>query len=164
MKKIINVLMAAVLLVTFGAFALGSGESTEKSQNSGTASNVSTDTTSLGDYKVEIMSCRLAKDYSGKDIVIIKYGFTNNDDDSRAFFTAVNTEVFQGGVGLNNSYVTAEDANYSADNQTKEIKTGATLDVEVAYELNDNTTDLDVEVSELISLNKNKITKTFSIK
>ena len=40
---------------------------------------------------------------------------------------------------------------------------GATIEVEVAYELNDTTTDIEVEVSELISFNDSMITKTFSI-
>ena len=50
-----------------------------------------------------------------------------------------------------------------SDNETKEIKKGATLDVEVAYVLNDTTTDLEVEVKELISFNDSVVKKTFSI-
>ena len=44
-----------------------------------------------------------------------------------------------------------DSANYSADNQNKEIKKGASLEVEVAYVLNDTTRDLEVEISELFS-------------
>ena len=45
----------------------------------------------------------------------------------------------------------------------KEIKKGATLSVEVAYTLNDTATPVEIEVSEMFSLNDNKITKTFTI-
>ena len=38
------------------------------------------------------------------------------------------------------------------------------FDVEVAYELNDTTTDIEVEVKELFSFSDKTITKTFSIK
>lgn len=66
-------------------------------------------------------------------------------------------------MGLNEAYLLADDANYSSDNQTKEIKKGASLDVEVAYELNDTTSDVEVEVKELFSFSDRTITKTFSI-
>ena len=46
----------------------------------------------------------------------------------------------------------------------KEIKTGATIDVDVAYELNDSESDVVIEVSELFGWTDDKITKTFSIK
>ena len=40
---------------------------------------------------------------------------------------------------------------------------GASLDVEVAYELNDTTSDVEVEVKEWLSFNEKVLTKTFSI-
>ena len=45
----------------------------------------------------------------------------------------------------------------------KDIKKGASLEVEVAYELNDSTTDVEVEVSELFSFSDKVIKKTFTI-
>ena len=116
----------------------------------------------MGDYEVEIKSARLTKDFEGKAVVVITYAFTNHGKDNASFSFALNDEVFQNGVGLNNAYILKDD-DYSADNQTKEIKTGASLDVDVAYELNDSTTDVEVEVSELISFDDAKITKTFKI-
>ena len=163
MKKIVSIILSIILLVTFGVFALGSGESeTTTDQGKGKANATDADT-NLGDYKVEIVSCRLAKDYEGKDIVIVKYSFTNNSDDNASFMFAFDENVYQNGIGLNECYIADDSANYSSDNQTKEIKTGATLEVEVAYELNDTPTDIEVEVKELISFNDSVVTKTFSI-
>ena len=112
---------------------------------------------------MEIKSCRLAKDYEGKKVAIVTYTFTNRSDTAQAFFTAVSDAVYQDGVGLNKAYFLDDSANYSEDNQTKEIKKDASIDVEVAYVLNDSDTDLEVEVKEWISLNDDKITKTFKI-
>lgn len=163
MKKL-TVLLSVVLVLMFAVFALGSGESASKDQGQGSADSGNSDAT-IGDYQVEIQSCRLAKDYEGKDVVIVKYLYTNvANDTATAFYIAFDENVYQNGVGLNEAYILDDSANYSADNQTKEIKKGASLEVEVAYELNDTTTDIEVEVKELFSFDDTTITKTFSIK
>jgi len=162
MKKIIAfVILLALTLLTVCSCGDDGGN---QDQGSGTASQGSSSSSKLGDYEVVIDSCRLATDYLGEPIAIVKYKFTNNGDDSAAFYVSVTADAFQGGVGLNECYVADESANYSSDNQTKAIKKGASLYVEVAYELNDTTTDIEVEVSEWISFSDKKITKTFSIK
>lgn len=157
--------MTIVILLAFAVFALASGEEEPGNQGSGTVSSSSENKdTDIGDYSVIIDSCRLAKDYEGKDVVIVKYKFTNNRNDEATSFTlAFVDEAFQNGVGLNHAYVLDENANYNEDNQTKAIKKGATIDIEVAYELNDTTTDIEVEVEELFSSSEKTITKTFSI-
>lgn len=160
-QKMLSLIMATVIVCAFAIFALGSTDSTSENQGSGKAETE--ETSNLGDFEVVIDSCRLAKDYEGKDIVIVKYIFTNNGTDAQSFDWAFEDQVYQNGVGLNECYVPDDSANYSSDNQTKEIKQGATLDVEIAYELNDKTSDIEVEVSELISFNDSVITKTFSI-
>ena len=162
-NKIFSFIMVALLLVVFCVFAIGSGESSTKEQGKGKTENAAESATELGDYNVEIKSCRLAKDYEGKAVAIITYGFTNNADDPASFMFAFEHQVYHNGLGLNEAYVLAENANYAEENQTKEIKKGATLDVEVAYELNDTTTDLEVEVKELISFSDDMVKKTFSI-
>lgn len=158
MKKLLAILLTLTLVLCLAAC----GGSTT-SQGSGEAEGSVTVDNKLGDYSVDIKSCRLAEDYEGKPIVIITYGFTNNSQSSAAFYTSVSEEVYQDGIGLNECYFADDSANYSSDNQSKEIKTGATLDVEVAYVLNDTTTDIEVEVSEWISFSDKKLTKTFKI-
>lgn len=162
MKKVFSLFLALLLIGAFTIFAMGSSESESTDQGSGVADKAETDA-NLGDYKVEIKGCRISKDYEGKPVVIIKYGFTNNSEDSISFCTAFEDNAYQNGVGLNGSYVLTDSANYSPDNQTKEIKKGSTIDVEVAYELNDSTTDVEVEVKQLFSFDDSIVTKTFSI-
>ncbi len=161
-----KILLAVLLAMLFVVFAMGSGEdtATDADQGSDSAKTTVADNTALGDYSVEIAECRLAKDFEDKDVVIIKYKFTNNNNDTAtAFFTAFDDAVYQNGVGLNEAFVLADSAEYDSANQTKEIKKGATIDVEVAYELNDTETDVEVEVSELFSFEEKTITKTFTI-
>lgn len=164
-KKLLSIIATFALLAVFGVLALGSTTSEPTTSDQGGDNSVQTqaDPTKLGDYNIDIKSARLAKDYEGKDIVIITFGYTNNSDSATSFITAVSPSVFQGGVGLNECYFADESANYSADNQTKELQKGASLDVEVAYTLNDATADVIVEVTEFISLSDNKLTKTFSL-
>lgn len=158
MKKL-NLLLVALLIAAFAVFALGSGESTPKDQGGDTVAN-----DQLGDYSLKIDSCRTAKDLEGDPIVIVKYIFENvNDDDAVSFSAAFDDEVYQNGVGLNESWFVDESANYDMENRNKEIKKGATIEVEIAYELNDTTTDIEVEVSELFSFDDTTITKTFSL-
>lgn len=181
MKKL-NLLLTVLLIAVFAVFALGSTESTTTDQGTGSVSNQTQSTEAvddvnepaateetksndqIGDYSLVIDSCRLAKSYDDKPVIIVKYIFGNvSDDDAACFSFTFEHAVYQNGVGLNEAWVLDDSANYSMDNQSKEIKKGATIEVEVAYELNDTTTDIEVEVSELISFNDSKITKTFSI-
>ena len=164
MKKI-RIVLSVMLVAMFALFAMGSGDdSTTVDQGSGSVGGSQAEE-NIGDYSVEIMSCRLAKDYSGKDVVIVKYLFKNvADDDAVSFMFAFDDNVYQNGVGLNGAFVLDDSANYSSDNQTKEIKKGASIEVEVAYELNDTTSDIEVEVEELFSFDDTVIKKTFSIK
>lgn len=162
MKKITSLLLAVLLIATFVLFAVGSGESETKTidQGNGTTEKAEGDNTA---FPVEILSCRLAKDYEGKPVVIVKYAFTNQEDKAESFMLAVTDNVFQNGVGLNECIFVDESANYSSDNQTKEVQKGVTLEVEVAYVLNDATSDVTVELTKFISLDETKVTKTFSI-
>ena len=159
-----NLLAAILVILAFAVFAMGSSEESTTSQGSGQAVVEPTVENSIGKYSVEIDSCRLAKDYEGNPVVIVKYLFTNvSDDNAVSFMIAFDDEAYQGGVGLNGAYILKDSANYSSDNQTKQIKKGATIEVEVAYELNDSETDVEVEVKELFSFDNKVITKTFTI-
>ncbi|MBO5105570.1 MAG: DUF5067 domain-containing protein [Clostridia bacterium] len=171
MKKVFLYLLSVILILTILSGCMNNDNETlsstaSKNDISSNETALKNETTNgdLGEYNVNIKSCRLAKDYEGKDIVIVNYGFTNNSDNSASFTFAISDKVFQNGVGLNKCYTAADSAKYSSDNQSKDIKKGATIDVEVAYNLNDSTTPIEVECSELISFSDEKVTKNFNIK
>ena len=159
------------LLVVIVVIALigSAGGDDESSTNTADTQNGIVETTvanasKLGSYEVEIKNARLTKNYDGKPVVVITYGFTNNSSEPTAFWIAFEDEVYQNGVGLEKAYVLNSSDPYDEANQNKEIKTGVTLDVEVAYLLNDTQTNIDVEVKELMSFSDDMVTKTFSIK
>ena len=168
MKKAISfiALLALLLFSLCSCFDTGSTQSQGDTQNqgSGSATQNSSSAANLGDYNVVIEGCRLATDYEGEPIVIVKFKFTNNGDDPACFAWSLDCAAFQDGVGLNECYFADDSANYDSGDQNKEIKQGASLTLEVAYELNDSTTDVEIEVSELISFSNKKVTKTFTIK
>ena len=157
------VIIGVIVIAIIGGGASNSSTDDQRGDNSIGNATQDPNKPNLDIYNIEILSCRLAEDYYGKPIVIVKYGFTNNDDDAIAFYLAATDNVYQNGIGLNECYVTDKSANYSSDNQMKEIKKGATIEVEVAYVLNDITTPIEVEVSRFISFSDKKVTKTFTI-
>lgn len=165
--KIGRLVLAILLIAVFMVFAMGSGESEGGSGDQGSGSvaekNEATND-QLGKYTVVIDSCRLAKDYEDKPVVIVKYIFTNvSDENAVSFMVTFDDAVFQNGVGLNSAIILDDDVKFDSDNQMKEIKKGASLEVEVAYELNDTTTDVEVEVKELFSFSDKTLKKTFKI-
>ena len=169
MKKSLSTTLSIVLILVFALFGIASSSSDDNGdvQNSGEKEQVQTNASfdgELGDYVVEIKSARMTKTYDGKNAIVITYAFTNNSSEPEAFYTAIETAVFQNGIGLNEAYFLTDNDSYSSDNQMKEIKTGATLDVDVAYELNDNSSDIEIEISEYFSFTDEKITKTLSLK
>ena len=119
----------------------------------------------IGNYEVTILSAQVVKNTSdGKYDLIVTYSFTNNATESKAFGYAVSPKLFQNGVEIPElwSRIGIEDY-YDFDNQHKEIKPGTTLEVQEAYELAETTTEVEVEISEWISLSKKTISYTISL-
>lgn len=120
-----------------------SEKDTEKQPSDGT----------IGDYKCVVKSAEKCTDYAGKDAILITYDFTNNADDAISFDIALDTSVFQGGVELESAFLD-EETDWL---DTAEIKPGITKEVKKAYSLRDASTELEIEISELISLSDDKI-------
>lgn len=128
-------------------------------------SNIMEGTGKIGDFEITIKSCTLSTNYKDEPSVIITYDFTNHSDKAQSFMVASSDKVFQNGIECETTVSNYDDDSFSSENQMKEIKTGATLEVQVIYKLNDSTSDIEVEVSELFSFADNPpmIVKTFSL-
>jgi predicted nucleic acid-binding Zn ribbon protein len=167
-KILVVILILLALIIIIAVAGSGGDDSTDtatKTQTNGTVETVESDENSIGQYSVEITKARLTSTYDGKPAVVVTYKFTNNSDDTpESFNVAFDDEVYQNGVGLNSSYFLKEGDPYSSDNASKEIKIGASIEVEKAYELNDSSTPIEVEVKELFSFNDETITRTFDLK
>lgn len=125
-------------------------------------SSAPADSGSLGDFDVAILSARKAVDYEGKPALVVSYKFTNNAADNKMFLSSVSGKAFQDGVQLDTAVITGDDS-ISVENQMKEVKTGASIEVDVAYLLDSEASDVEVEVSELISFSDEKIVKVFKL-
>jgi hypothetical protein len=113
-------------------------------------------------YYIEVLSARKSKDYSGKDVVIINYRYTNNSDETQSFMFAFNTQAFQNNVELENAIV-INDKSYNSENALKDIKPGGNIEVQQAYILQDNS-PVTVEVGPLFSFDDDTvISKTFTL-
>lgn len=113
---------------------------------------------------MEILSCRVAIDYEGKPVVIVKYSFENVSDSKAASFVwNVSDKVYQNGMELENAYLLDDSANYDSEKKSVEIQKGTKIEVEVAYVLRDTTSDIEVEVGRLISTEEAVLKKTFTI-
>lgn len=111
-------------------------------------------------YPTTIDGVRLAKDYEGKDVVIVTYTWTNGSDDTTSFAFSVNTKVFQNGIECESNFF-VDDAD--TDKYMSDVRPGTTITVEQAYTLQD-LSDIEVEVSELISFSDDLIASgTFSL-
>lgn len=100
------------------------------------------------EYTVSIDSATLTEDYSGAAAVVVTYTWTNNSDSTTSFATSLYAKCFQDGVQCDTAIVSGMDSNYMTD-----VKPGVTNTVQQAYKVN-GTSPVTVEVTELISLNK----------
>ena len=113
----------------------------------------------LGDIYIKIDSFRITESFNDK-LIIVKYIFTNNSEESTSFSYSVSDTAYQNGIGLDEAYFVSGSANYSSENQSVKIQPGITLEVEVAYELKDENSDVFIELSKYSG---RKITKTFTL-
>ena len=88
--------------------------------------------------------------------------FTNNSDDAKSYMSALMSTAYQDGVELSTAII-IDDTVYDSDSQMKELKKGASINVQVAYELSNITSDVEFEVEEFLSFSNSKLEKTFVI-
>lgn len=104
-------------------------------------------------YPVTIDGVRLGTDYSGNDVVIVTFTWTNNSDETTSFALSVMPKVFQGGIECENAFM-VDDAD--SDKYMTDVRPGTTITVEMAYELQDYS-EIEVEVTELFSFSNDPI-------
>lgn len=105
----------------------------------------------LGDYEVEIKSASIVQDYEGNPAIVVTYSWTNNSEDTTSAITSVSCSAFQSGVGLETAIIMDNSA-YDSDSFMTEVRPGTTIDVQAAFVLNDETSIVEVEIGEWITL------------
>lgn len=163
---ILNILISVIMTAAGGAaFLLADDALTDDSSYSESVDSVdaqegtiSTDNT-IGDYGCVVKGAELGKDWDGADAIIVTFEFTNNSSDAISFDIALDARAYQDGIGLE-STILASDETSLVD---VDIKPGVTKEVKKAYVLNDTSTEVEIEVSELFSFTDEKIVTTINI-
>lgn len=110
-------------------------------------------------YAVTIDDGVVGEDYKGNPALVVTFTFTNNSDDATSFLAAISDKAYQNGVQLESAIRTDGDSQSSM----KDIKPGATVTVEQAYVLDDQS-EVTVECTEFISFNDTVLAeKTFTV-
>ena len=166
---IINIVLSIIMYAVMGGAMLGgimdavdgdtdSSYSLDADEDSSKDnSSVSADGT-IGDYKCVVKGAEMCKDWSGKDAILITYNFTNNSDDAISFDVALDARAYQNGIGLETAILDED-----TDLLDVDIKPGITKEVKKAYVLSDTSSDVEIEISELISFNDDKIVTTVEL-
>lgn len=170
MAVLASVMMMLAMLTACGDAADSSVASTPKAEPAASsaeeqpeeAKQESAEEGDLGDYHVKILDCETGlKDYEGNPVIGVKYEFTNNSEDTTSFDIALYPQAFQDGIELERAIMDSTSDEYN--NGTKDIKNGVTLTCEVYYIMTSDKSDVEIEVTELISFSDEKLTKTFEI-
>lgn len=176
-KKLIIAAVILVIIIAVAALASSGNSDENSSSNGGTVSASEENTNSnggtvsvseeakpegtIGDYVCTVKSAKLCKNWEGKDSVKITYSFTNNNSEPHSFDIALEDNVYQDGIGLEQTFINGDDDDdFGID---VKIKQGVTKDVSKVYILRDKTTDLEVEIGEWISFDDTKIVTTVSL-
>lgn len=118
---------------------------------------------STSDCNIEFDSYRLVKDDAGNDIIILKYNLENNGKYITCFANECYLELYQNGVGLIEAYDLPQECHYNSEDQCRNLKGGASYEIEVAYELTDTTTDVEVILEDYKSFKSKTKTEIISI-
>lgn len=113
----------------------------------------------LGDYSVEIKGASIGEDYNGNPIIVVTYSWTNNSDETKAAAFTLLSKAFQDGVELENAIV-ANSELYDSGASIREIRPGATLDVQSAFVMTSNSI-VEFELSKLISFSNDIVAMSF---
>lgn len=163
MKTLIATAALATLLLAGCSAPAGTSATNGQPAAPGSAGTSAAAKAADTEFAITIDDSHQTKDYAGKPALVVDFGFTNNSDKASSFLVAVSAKAFQNGVQLDSAIV-GDDKKFDSGSSMKEIKPGASLKVQSAYVLTD-TSDVTVEVSKLISLDKSLLAqKTISVK
>ncbi len=111
----------------------------------GGAGKTNEGSSSATETTVKISEIFISKDYKKRDVLVVKYEFTNGDDQPHAFSTSFEDKVYQNGVECSSMAVFCDDVD--SNTAIASIKPGVTTIVEEGYLLNDMS-DVEIEVKE----------------
>lgn len=125
-----------------------SDNSSESEESSDESSEEENDDSDVAESNISVVSHEVTTDYSGRNVLLIEYSWTNTSDENKSFMLSFTDQVFQNGIECENAYFFS-DGNALGDTSA-ELQPGATQNVKVGYYIGDMTTAL-VMVTEAFS-------------
>ena len=146
-KKIISLLLAAVLVLSFAAC----GEKAPPDDPN---------TLVIGTNTAEYKGCRMALDSEGNDAIIIDFTYHNGGEEAESFEWAYYYTVMQGDTEMEYAVVwVSEDSFDTLDESIRvDVAPGESKDVSLTYKLVDKTTPIIFSVSDLFDEEHDSIT------
>ncbi len=139
--SIISLIPAAIVAISgTSLLALGSmssvSDESSKADDSSSSSIVeeSENEEPNGEDIISIASWEISEDYAGKDVVVIEYAWTNNDDEPAEFAFSINDNVYQNGVELEGAIGCKK---VDSEAAYKKVQSGKTYNIKKAYVLED---------------------------
>lgn len=111
-------------------------------------------------YNVTYIKHELSKDYEGNPCLLFYYTFTNNSEENASAAVSSHIKVFQNGVQCDTAILM--DSPDSTSNYMNDVQPGYSAEVCQAFKLSD-TSDVTVEVSDLISFDDKKDTQILTL-
>lgn len=116
----------------------------------------------IGNHHVEIKDAFLAEDYNGNPAIVVTYAWTNNSEETTTSMTTVTGRAYQDGVELDMAILIDVDG-YDAGTTMKNVKPGATIDVQWAYSLSNETSVVEFEVTDWLGLTGEMVSTEFDL-
>lgn len=151
MKKSTKIIIAVVigLFILILCLPIGHNENdANKNDNNKAVEPVKNNT----DLKVSVANVTKSKDYDNRPVLLITYDYENiKREDPISFIIAFDDKAYQNGVELNPAILGKNYQSFDKDgNSSKDLQIGAKIQVTKAYILNDNTTEVKLEVKNLL--------------
>ena len=168
-KKRLIILAVIVGIIVIIAIAGSAGGGSDSQTTAGAASEATNSVAAqekdktegeIGDYICTVKSAEKCKNWEGKNSIKITYNFTNNSSDAESFDVALKDEAYQDGIGLESSFLDGGSDELGWD---VKVKPGTTKEVSKVYILRDDSTQIELEISELISFSDEKLTYTVDL-
>lgn len=161
MMRLLPLFALVACLGLVGCGSDGSGSSDDSSGKQEAAQEEAQEEAPSSDYAVKIGKAKVTKDYEGKSCLLVTYTFTNNSDDKTQPWTACSFDAYQDGAELETTFCDNQDS----DGYSSNCKKGGTQKFQLAYVLDNKKSDVELEVTELISFDDTVIaSKTVPVK
>ena len=146
--KLLCMLLAALMLLSLAACGKGDGEPKDP--------NLLT----VGEFELLYKGASIMTDFEGNDALVLTLDFTNNSEESTDYFWAIYETAMHNGTELEAAvvYLDVETLESVSDSQFQNVDSGATVEIQTAFELDDTTGEVEVTFEEMAGSKNDTIT------